>query len=118
MKKVNCLAALSASSASDQNMRTLIMVTPVCCSTLLQCTCTSIDDHINGSFQRMKMKKVNGLAALSASSASDQNIYENVNDNNMMYYVGDHINVSGSCDNFDDDEVYEYVHLVCLADIL
>ena len=36
-----------------------------------------------------------------------------------MYYVGDHINVSGSCDNFDDDEVSdEYVHLVCLADIL
>ena len=55
------------------------------------------------------MKKVNCLAALSASSASDQNIYENINgDNNMMYYVDDHIN-----DNFD-----EYVHLVCLADIL
>ena len=55
------------------------------------------------------MKKVNCLAALSASSASDQNIYENINgDNNMMYYVDDHIN-----DNFD-----EYVYLVCLADIL
>ena len=63
------------------------------------------------------MKKVNCLAALSASSASDQNIYENVNgDNNMTYYVDDHINDSGSYENFDDNEVYEYVHI--LADIL
>ena len=50
----------------------------------------------------MKMKKVNCLAALSASSASDQNIYENVNGDNN---ADDHIYESDSNDNSDDDEV-------------
>ena len=61
-----------------------------------------IDGYSEGEVWRTKIK-VNCLATQSApSSASDQNIYENVNGDNN---ADDHIYESDSNDNSDDDEV-------------